>query len=851
MELGVAAAGIAGDSIPQHHECNTPSSIIFSQNKLSALFVVMYMSMRDELRYALRVFSKEPGFVLVVVLALAIGIGANTAIFSVVNGVLLRPLPYPQPERLVTAAEVVPRVSQLYPRLPANLNHFFQWRKRCSSLASLSALRALTLNLTGGEQPELLRAARVSANTFDLIGVRPQWGRTFREEEDPAGHDNVVILADSLWRRRFKADPAIVGGKIALDGRPYQVVGVLPAAFRFPASGYFRRASLDQETEVFKPLGYRPEDVENGVGDFNYEVIGRLRPGVPAARALTELNLVQSNISSTLSENLDLRGSILPLQEEMVGQVRSGLLVLMAAVGAVLVVLCVNLANLSLARAAGRARDTAIRAALGASRGRLVRQMLGESLILALAGGALGIGVAYWGVRILLNAAPVNLPRLGEISVDGRVLSFALLVSLATGLLFGLLPAFRSAGTQPFETLKSGSHTSTEGRRGVHLRDALVSLEVGLSAVLLITAGLLIGSFVRLINVDKGFDVERVLALNLALPSTRYVDNGQRSAFFQQVLSKAQDLPGVVCAGLVSALPLQGETWIDLVGTAGDQRPMFERPSVNVRCVSPGYFKLLYIPLVEGRSFEDSDRPRMVAIISRAVAENLWPGQRAVGRTMLHNDTPVEIVGVTPDIRSTSLDKDPVRMLYIPYWQRPRLTASLLVRTSMDPLAIANALRSAVWEVDSSVPVPEMKTLQQVMSDSVAQRRFQMMLVLVFAASALALAGLGTYGVVSYSVSRRRTEMGIRMALGADAAAVRRLVLRQGMMPVVMGLAMGIAAALAVGRFLRSLLFQLSPRDPLTIVLVSLVLFGVAAAACLIPARRATRVDPVVALRFE
>ncbi len=824
---------------------------IFPPNQLFSLFVIMYMRMREELRYGLRVFSTEPGFVLVVVLALAVGIGANTAIFSVVNGVLLRPLSYPQPERLVAVTEVVPKVSQLYPRLPANLNHFFQWRKRCSSFESLSAMQALTLNLTGGEQPELLGAARVSANTFELIGVRPQWGRTFREEEDFAGHDDVVILADSLWKRRFKADPAIVGGKITLDGRPYQVVGVLPAAFHFPAYGYFRSASLDRETQVFKPLGYRPEDLESSVGDFNYGVIGRLRSGVPMARALTEFNLVQSNISSTLSENLDLRGSILPLQEELVGQVRTGLLLLMGAVGAVLVVLCVNLANLSLARAAGRARDTAIRAALGASRGRLVRQMLCESLVLALSGGVLGIGVAYWGVRILVNAAPVNLPRLGEISVDGRVLGFALLVSLATGLLFGLLPAFRSAGTQPFETLKSGSHTSTEGLRGVRLREALVSLEVGLSTVLLIAAGLLIGSFVRLINVDKGFDVERVLALNLALPSTRYADSGQRSAFFQQVLSKAQHLPGVISVGLVSALPFKGESWIDLVGTAGDQRPIFERPSVNVRFVSPSYFKLLYIPLLEGRTFEDSDRPRKVAIISRAVAENLWPGQNAVGRTMLHNNTPVEIVGVTPDIRSTSLDKNPVRMLYIPYWQRPRLTASLLARTAMDPLAIANALRSAVWEVDSSVPVPEMKTMQQVMSDSVAQRRFQMMLVIVFAASALALAGLGTYGVMSYSVSRRRTEMGIRMALGADAAAVRRLVLRQGMVPVVLGLAIGIAAALAVGRFLRSLLFQLSPRDPVTIVLVSLVLFAVAAAACFIPARRATRVDPVVALRIE
>jgi putative ABC transport system permease protein len=807
--------------------------------------------MRNDIRYALRLILREPGYAAVVVLGLAIGIGVNTAIFSVVNGVLLRPLPYPEPDRLFTIAEVVPKVSQVYPRLPANLSHFYEWRKRCSSLERLSAMKALSLNLTGSEQPELLKAARVSANILDVLGVRPQLGRTFLEEEDPDGRDRVVILADSVWKRRFSADPSIVGSKIMLDGSPYLVIGVLPPTFSFPKQGYLRTVLLGEKIEIIKPLGYVAQDLKNDVGDFNYDVIARLRPGVPASKALSELNVVQSAISSTLSEKLDLRASLTPLQEEMVGQVRRGLLVVMAAVGAVLIVLCVNLANLSLARAAGRARDSAIRAALGASRSQLVRQMLAESVLLALLGGALGIVVARWGVRVLVSTAPVNLPRLSEVSVDSRVLGFALLTSLATGLIFGILPALRSAGTQPYEALKAGSHTSTEGVRGVRLRNALVSLEVGLSAVLLITAGLLIGSFVRLINVDKGFDVERVLALNLALPSTKYTNNTQRGAFFQQVLSKVENLPGVLSAGVVSALPLQGETWIDLVGTENDQRPFFERPKVNVRFISPGYFKTLRIPLRDGRTFDDSDRQKKVAIISHAVAENLWPGQNPVGRRMLHNETPVEVVGVTPDIRSTSLDKDPVLMLYVPYWQRARLTASLLVRTSMDPRSIAVALRGAVWEVDSEVPVPEMKTMQKVMADSVAQRRFQMMLVIVFAASALALAGLGTYGVVSYSVTRRRTEMGIRLALGADTVVLRRMVLRQGLLPVALGLAAGITAALAVGQLLQSLLFQVSARDPVTIVVVASVLFAVAAAACAVPAHRATRVDPVVALRFE
>jgi putative ABC transport system permease protein len=715
----------------------------------------------------------------------------------------------------------------------------------------LAAIQALSLNLTGYGPPEQLKAARVSANIFDVLGVRPKLGRSFYEDEDPAGRDDVVVVTDSLWKRRFNSDPSIMGGKIILDGRPYMVIGILPPGFRFPKQALLRTISLGEGTEVFKPLGYRDEDLKNDVGDFNYDVIGRLRQGVPVSKAISELDVVQSSISSTLSENLDLRGSLISLQEEMVGQARGGLLVVMGAVGAVLLVLCVNLANLSLAKAAGRARESAIRAALGASRGQIVRQALAESMLLSLSGGALGAGAACWGVKILVRMAPLNLPRLSEVTVDGRALLFALALSFATGLVFGALPAMHSARVQPYEALKSGSHTSTEGIRGVRLRNTLVGLEVALSAVLLITAGLLLGSYLRLIRVDKGFDVERVLAVNLALPTAKYAEGAQRNAFFQRVLSKAEALPGVLTAGIVSALPLQGETWIDLVGTENDPRPMFERPKVNVRLISPGYFRTLSIPLRDGRTFDESDRQKNVAIVSHAVAETLWPGQNPVGRRMLHNARTVEIVGVTPDIRSTSLAKDPVLMLYIPYWQRSRPAASLLVRTRVNPLAIAPAVRSAVWEVDSEVPVPEMKTMQEVMDDSVAQRRFQLVLVIVFASSALALAGLGTYGVVSYSVSRRRTEMGIRLALGADVPDLRLMILRQGMMPVAIGLIAGILAALAIGRILQSFMFQVSPRDPITIVIVSSVLLVVAAVACALPARRATRVDPAVALRFE
>jgi putative ABC transport system permease protein len=471
--------------------------------------------------------------------------------------------------------------------------------------------------------------------------------------------------------------------------------------------------------------------------------------------------------------------------------------------------------------------------------------------MLALAGGALGIALAAWGVRLLVGAAPLDLPCLTEVALDWRVLGFALLTSIVSGVVFGILPALRSAGAHPQEALKSGNYTNTEGRRGVALRSLLVGVEAALSAVLLITAALLIGSFVRLMHVDKGFDIERVLAVRVKMPSAKYTEEPQQTAFFDRLLEKTRHLPGVQSAGLVSALPLQGETWMDLAAAEGDQRPLFERPMVNVRFVSPDYFKTLRIPFRDGRPFDESQRNRKVVIVSQGTARRLWPGRDPMGRRLQHNEKLEEVVGVTADVRSTSLDKDPVLMIYVPYWQRPRLSASLLVRTAMDPRGVAAGVREAIRQLDADVPVPEMQTLREVMSDSVAQRRFQMTLVMLFAAAALALAGFGIYGVVSYSVARRRTEMGIRLALGARPADLQRMVLWQGIRPVVAGLAVGIAGALAAGRILSSLLFQVNARDPLTMGAVALVLLAVAVAAAVAPARRATRVDPMRALRFE
>jgi predicted permease len=460
------------------------------------------------------------------------------------------------------------------------------------------------------------------------------------------------------------------------------------------------------------------------------------------------------------------------------------------------------------------------------------------------------VALAYWGLRFLLAAAPIDLPRLNEVRVDAEVLLFAVAISLVTGLVFGALPALRSAVAAPLEALKSGGRSNTEGRAGMRVRNLLVALEVGLSAALLVTAGLLIASFLRLMNVDRGFQVDRVLAMDVSLLSTKYPEPA-RAAFFQRVLEKASAMPGVQTASMISALPLTGETWIDIVGTEHDTRSLIEMPSTNVRFISPGYFQTIRVGLRDGRDFEEQDRSGKVVIISASLAQLLWGRENPVGRKMRSNDTLVEVVGVTPDFRSTSLDKDPVNMLYIPYWQRPRLSASLLVRTAMDPRGIASALRAAVWQIDAEVTVPEVRTLDEVLSRSVAQRRFQMLLVVLFAVAALALAGLGTYGVLSYAVTRRTGEMGIRMALGAQRRDVLGMVLRQGMMPVLAGLAAGAVSAVAIGRYLESLLFQVSPRDPLAFAVSGAVLLGVSVAACVVPARRATRVSPIEALRFE
>jgi putative ABC transport system permease protein len=804
------------------------------------------------MKYALRTLWKDRGFAAMAVLSLAIGIGANTAIFSLVNGVLLRPLDFPDPQRLVAISISTPQFRNGEP-LPINLGQLVEWRKRTHSFDGIGAYRNTTMSLTGGDRPELIPGAQVSANFFDVLGVRPRFGRSFLEQEDHHGRHQVVILADSLWRRRFGGDPSIVGRNITVGGTPYTIVGVLPPDFEFPKQPTDIGKRLNGRMEMFRPLAYEPDDIVPHGGDLNYAAIARLRPDVSIERARAELTAAEAAIDAQIGgESWHIVPAITPLQQKLTGDVRQSLIVLMAAVGAVLLVLCVNLANLSLSRAAGRARDAAIRTALGASRWQLAQQSLAETDVLAALGGGLGVAFAFLGLQRLLAAAPVDLPRLGDVSVDGRVLAFALGISAITALLFGILPALRNASAgAPYETLKSTSYANAGGPTGLRLRNLLVAFEVGLCAALLVTAGLFLSSFVRLTTIPRGFDIQRVLAVDVALPGTRYAKDADRTRFFESVLDQARALPGVESAAISSYLPLQGESWIDIVKTENDPRRDSQLPSANLRFISPGYFRTLHIPLRDGRDFEPSDRNRPAAIISQSLARKLWPNANPVGRKLIDIGRVHEVVGVVGDARSTNLDQNPVDMLYIPLWQRPQYSSSILVRTAMDPKSIAAALRAVVWSADGDVPVPQERTLEQIMSESVARRRFQMTLVLLFAIAALALAAFGTYGVVSYAVARRRAEIGIRIALGARRGRVLRLVLRQGMTPVFAGLAAGALAALAIGSYVSSLLFEVSPHDPLAFAIAAAVLVAVSALACWIPARRAAGLNPLDAIRYE
>jgi putative ABC transport system permease protein len=804
----------------------------------------------QDLRYAARTLWKSLGFTLVAVTALALGIGANTAIFSVVKAVLLSPLPYPQSERLVWVRESNPGAD--IPDEPASAPNFNDWRTQTAGFEGLTAYSDTGLTITGdGVEPERVPGAVVSANFFQVLGVSPVLGRGFTPEEEVTGHNRVAVISHGLWQRRFGASPQAIGQTLVIAGNPFTVVGVAPAGFKTPA--------LDAKpAQLWIPIVFNLDPTARR-SDW-LSVVGRLKPGSSVEQARAELSALAARLADEYpGTNAGWGVTVVALHEKVVGDVRPALWILMGVVGFLLLISCANVANLMLARAASRRQEIAVRSALGARRGRLVRQFLTESLLLSCAGGALGLLFAAWGVELLVGLSPGNIPRLDEVGLDARVLLFTFAVSLATGVVFGLLPALSASKTDLAESLKEGgSRGSTAGRGARRLRSSLVVAEIAIAVVMLAGAGLMIRSFLSLLAVDPGFRPERILAIDLALPRAKYKEDAQVIAFFEQLTARAAALPGVERAAVVDSLPLGGSgSVLAFVIEGRPDLPPEKVQDAEFTWVSPDYFDLMGIRLVRGERFTGRERlgePR-VALVSETTARKYWPGEDPIGKRINIGNpeqTPwMIVVGVVSDVRRGALDKEPYPQLYAHASQFPVRGMTLVTRTSGDPRALVPALRHELAALDRDLPLYEPRTMEQVLSDSISRRRFQMLLIAAFAGVGLLLAAVGIYGVISYTVAQRTHEIGVRVALGARAPDILRLVVGQGLGLTLAGVGLGLAAAFGLTRVMTSLLFGVSAADPLTYACVSLALLAVALLACLVPARRATKVDPMVALRYE
>jgi putative ABC transport system permease protein len=802
----------------------------------------------QDVRYAVRMLFRNRGFTAVAVLALALGIGANTAIFSVVNAVLLRPLPFKDPNQLVWVTERM--FAGGFNGVPST--DYLEWKEKGRAFDDVAAYSTDNFNITGAGEPERISCAQVSANMLSVLGVQPSSGRNFTAEEDRYGAESVAILTHALWQRRYGADPQIVGKTLKLNDKPHTIIGVLPASFR-----------LTEPVDLLVPLALNLEEERKGEMLTLLQVIARLKQGVTLDVARTELDAIKSGLDEQQggARPKGMRVEITGLHEYLSGDVRSALLVLLGAVGFVLLVACANVANLLLARAAAREREIAIRAALGARRTRLVRQLLTESLLLALLGGGLGILLALWGVDLLVSGIPPEVADLsqdaGRIGIDAPVFGFTLTVSIITGLLFGLAPALMTSRPDLNETLKEGSRKRVAGRGLLNLRSLLVVSELALALVLLVGAGLMLKSFVRLRSVDPGFQTARVLTMKVDLPTPRYEEKRKQAEFFAQVLERAAQLPDVQAASVTSSLPLTGSfSMIGFPSIEGREpmKPGKDAP-VPIGLISSDYFRTLDIPLIRGRAFAltDNEGAQPVAIVNESFARRFFNGEDPLGKRLMSPMRDwITIVGVVGDTRQTGLSAELRPMIYLPYLQRPSSQMTILARTiSSDPTNLVAALRSQIQAVDQDQAVAQVLTMEQRLSESVAPQRFYMLLLGLFAALALMLAAVGIYGVISYSVTQRTHEIGIRMALGAQRDDVLKLILGQGLILILTGVAAGLMGAFALTRFMSSLLFEVKATDPLTFALVALVLISVALLANLIPALRATRVDPLVALRYE
>ena len=797
----------------------------------------------NDLRFGARTLLKSPGFTVVAVLTLALAIGANTAIFSVVNAVLLRTLPYPDPERLVVLTEKMQggeRVGVAYP-------NYLDFRERARSFTEMAGYRDALLNLTGVDRPVRLQGREVSWNFFRMLGAQPELGRAFVADDEKKGAPLTVILGHATWQTQFGGDPAVIGKTISLDGKSYTVVGVMPAGFEF-----FRRDDL------FVPLGASLLHGDEGRGNHSdMEVLARLKDGVSFGQASAGMDAVAAQLEREYPATNSGEGALtFRLLDRYASDVRGTLWVLLAAVGFVLLIACVNVANLLLVRAAGRQREIALRLALGAGRWRIVRQLLTESLLLAALSCLVGLALGVWMTEGLVRLAPEGVPRLGQTRLDTTVLLFTSVVSLVTGLLFGLLPAWHSARQDLHTTLKEGGRGTSGGRE--RTRRGLLVAEVALSLVLLAGAGLMLRTFYGLRHVDPGFSSENLLTMRVNLPTTGY-DMARLRAFYKECPARVEALPGVRAAALTQSLPIDGSRWNSVFIAADKPVPPRDRLlSAAFTPVSTEFFRTLGIRLLKGRTFTDADadsRPN-VAVINETLAARLWPGEDPVGKRLKQgwpeDQTPWrEVVGVVADVKLNGVDRDVPLQIYLPLEQRPSYTLALAVRTSGDPLSMAAAVEQSVRTIDKDLPVSGVRSMDQLMGGAIARQRLTLVLLLGFALLALLLAAVGIYGVISYAVSQRTREFGIRVALGAQDRDVLRLVIGQGIRLTLAGVVLGLLCAFGLTRLMEALLFGVRPTDPLTFAVITLLLVGVALLACYLPARRAAKVDPGVALRYE
>jgi putative ABC transport system permease protein len=802
-----------------------------------------------DIRYASRSLWKRPGFTLIAVLTLALGIGANSAIFSVVNAVLLRPLPYKDADRLAMITRLDPQ--RTTPSTSDSIPKFNVLREQSQSFESLAAVADDSLNLTGRDAPEQIPGSRISGDLFHVLGVQPYLGRSFLPEEDRPGGPRVAILSYGLWRRLFNADADISNRTIELDGQKHQVVGVLPADFRY----------LDEKQQVWVPRAFEPSFLATdsvNLGATYLSLVARLKPGVEFAQAEAELQTISIRYRQNNPLNSDTAGnsSLMPLQSAVVSEIRKALLLTFAIVGVVLLIACANVTNLLLARAAARRREFAVRTALGATRLQLIRQVLTESLLLSMLGGAGGVLIAYLGIGLLLATKPGAVPRLDEIGLDLRVLGFTLAVSLLTGLIFGLAPALQSSETDLNETLKAGGRSGSSDARGNRVRRALVVGEIAMALVVLVCAGLLTRSFLRLRQTSPGLNYRNVLTMAVTLPQTRYPEAYQQAKFYEQAVEQVRTLPGVTDVAVASDIPLVGRPGHFRVYVEGVPDPGAEKvPRVPGRFISKDYFGLLHIPLVAGRTFRegDNDKSTRVTIVNESFARRFWPNENPLGKRFAYSTNRIlcEVVGVVKDTKFRVSDTETREEMSFPALQRPRLEMRLLVRSQTEPLSLAAPIQKEILKIDKDQAVTEVATLEQVVGDSIEQPRLTMFLLGIFATVALTLAAIGIYGVMAYAVVQRTHEIGIRMALGAQTVDVLALVVRNGMTLAVLGVAIGLAGALALTRVMASLLFEVAPTDAMTLGIVSAGLLAIALLACYIPARRAAKVDPLVALRYE